>query len=338
MVAKARKTVEQPLTSAQKQAAKKVADAAERKKEREKPIEPDSEEESEEESEDLEELEVKIKADQARLAAKKAAKSPPTKLALLEAKLAILLEAVDNERKVMKLPKTATKTATVPGMEGKVLSKKKKREESEEDDDLFNLDASSDSEASIGEKEMPSSNGKKLEKAIILSSYRKELKNLPEKDKEPMRLTLRLLKRSEIDDAAPTGQIVLEGFVDELQRITLTSKYGAPVAASVRTLQCGDASGGQVSNKLLRQALAEQKAMAEFNPPKSGNDLAAPHRRGSEEKVPRKKTPKKDPRVGKKELEKRQAGKGVTCYTCGATGHTSRECPQSFANKKKEKD
>jgi hypothetical protein len=89
---------------------------------------------------------------------------------------------------------------------------------------------------------------------------------------------------------------------------------------------------------LLRQALAEQKAMAEFNPPKSGNDLAAPHRRGSEEKVPRKKTPKKDPRVGKKELEKRQAGKGVTCYTCGATGHTSRECPQSFANKKKEKD
>ena len=123
MVVKTRKTVVQPLTSAQKQAAKKVADAAERKK-REKP----TDSESEEESEDLEALEAQIKADQARLAAKKAAKSPPTKLSLLEAKLAVLLEAVDNERKVTKTPKTAPKPVSVPGMEAKPLAKKRNRD------------------------------------------------------------------------------------------------------------------------------------------------------------------------------------------------------------------
>ena len=72
---------------------------------------------------------------------------------------------------------------------------------------------------------------------------------------------------------------MLEGFVEELQTTVLTSKYGKTVAASVRRLASSDESGGQISGKYLRQALAEQKAMAEFRAPTSGNDPAALHRR-----------------------------------------------------------
>lgn len=320
--------------SAEQQAAKKLANATARKKKAESAAKAAISES--EESEDLDAMEARIKADQKKLAARKAAKEPPSRRSILEAKMAALMAELDDEPlEVNTTVKPALTSSPAAGDKGK---KRKARPVSTPSEDEFDEGASSDSAGSIDEG-MPNP-GKKLDRASILISYRKILKSLPERDQEPLRMTLRLLKKATIEEKSPEGQVVLEGFVEELQTTVLTSKYGKTVAASVRRLASSDESGGQINGKYLRQALAEQKAMAEFSSPTSGNDPAALHRRGHDPKVkPSKKdrATKKDKEwanVHKKDTDKNPKGRGQgPCYTCGGP-HMSRDCPKAFQPKK----
>jgi len=155
-----------------------------------------------------------------------------------------------------------------------------------------------------------------------------------------MRVLLRLVKACPIDESTAAGQIVLFGFVTELQTLALTAQYGASVAASVRALQAGSSAAGLVSPRILRQALAERRAIDEHRggsppPVRLGNGPASDHRGGRKSKMEKQKKWNQYERDGSK-LQKSPKAKGMgPCFTCGGP-HLSKDCPSKFVEKKKE--
>ena len=263
VVTRTHKPAQPKATEAQKREAKRVAAAAERKKATKAARNGNkSPDELESESEDIDEILERIERDQARVAAKKALKVKPSRLSILEAQRAVLEAAIEEEElksKVPVTPKKKSKPVQLSGDGSKIRALKKARLESEDEDELFNSGASSDPEGSIDEAADAAAGEGKLEKQSILSSYRKVLKGLAKLSQPSMRLALRLLKRSDVDPTSASGQIVLAGFVDELQSITLTARYGAGVAASVRAFSTDSSAGGQISPNFCAKPCPSRK-------------------------------------------------------------------------------
>ena len=153
-----------------------------------------------------------------------------------------------------------------------------------------------------------------------------------------MRVLLRLVKACPIDESTAAGQIVLFGFVTELQTLALTAQYGASVAASVRALQASSSDAGLVSPRILRQALAEHRAIEEHrggSPPavRLGNDPAPSHRGGWKPKMEKQKKWSQYEREGLKTQKSPKQKSLGPCCTCGGP---RKDCPNKFVEKKKE--
>ena len=155
-----------------------------------------------------------------------------------------------------------------------------------------------------------------------------------------MRVLLRLVKTCPIDESTASGQIVLNGFVTELQTLGLTAQYGEKVAASVRALQAGSSAAGLVSPRILRQALAERRAIDSRAP---GAHPGAPGKRSGsqpswepEAKDGKAKEMERVQRKGARQKSLSKSGKGLgPCFTCRGP-HLSKDCPNKFVEKKKE--
>ena len=343
------KMVSTRTTKQSKSPAKQPAKKASGKSHKRKAGVEDTNEESESEAESLsdEAIEARVQADLAKLEARKKAKAKPSKaeaeLARLKERQVELEAEIADRAKVLglkpKTPKAKSTGAAPPPPSPPVGGDVVDSSDSADDDDS---DASSESLASIeedteGSKLPPSP----LAKASVLESWRRQLKNISEVQQKPMRVLLRLVKACPIDESTAAGQSVLFGFVSELQTLSLTAQYGKSVAASVRALQAGSSAAGLVSPRILRQALAERRAIDEHlggSPPsvRQGNGPASDHRGGRKTKMEKQKKWNQYEREGPQKGQKSPKGKGKgPCFTCGGP-HMSMVCPSKFVKEKEE--